>query len=168
MKTHELFSTIDRGMTLFFKWICIVAFVAIAALITANIFLRYVPIGSLNWYSEIIELCFAWMVFYGASAVWIVKGHFSAGDWIGKWLKSEKLRASYRLFVEIIAFIFIVIFFWYSRQLFYRSLEVTESLQFPKKVIYSCMPISSLVMMLYSVKFIIHGIVDVMNQKKTI
>jgi TRAP-type C4-dicarboxylate transport system permease small subunit len=40
MKTHELFSTIDRGMTLFFKWICIVAFVAIAALITANIFLR--------------------------------------------------------------------------------------------------------------------------------
>lgn len=163
MKPKDIYAMIDKVLIGIFKRICIAALVTIAVLVTANIFLRYVPIGSLNWYSEIIELCFAWMVFYGAAAVWIVKGHFSAGDWIGKRLKSEKLCALYRLFVEIITFVFIVIFFWYSRQLFNRALEVTESLQFPKKVIYSCMPISSLVMMLYSVKFIVLEIIDIIN-----
>ena len=43
------------------------------------------------------------------------------------------------------------------------KIEVTESLQFPKKVIYSCMPISSAVMVLYSIKFIILGIIDIVK-----
>jgi len=165
MKADAVFAAIDGVVTQIFKWICVAAFSAIALLVTANVFLRFVPITSLNWYSEIVELCFAWMVFYGAAAVWMVKGHFSAGDWIGKRLKSPRLHAAYRLLVDIVAFAFVAIFFRYSVQLVNRALEVTESLQFPKKVIYLSMPISSGIMVLYSLKFIVLGIIDVAKKK---
>ena len=166
MKMTDVFGRIDAVLTAIFKWICVTVFAVITLLITANVFLRYVPVTYIKGYSEIIELCFAWMIFYGAAAVWITKGHFSAGNWIGKRLKNPRLNATYRLLVDIIAFVFIAVFFWFSRELFNRATEVTESLQFPKKIIYSCMPIASGVMVLYSLKSIVQGILGIIKPKK--
>jgi TRAP-type C4-dicarboxylate transport system permease small subunit len=55
------------------------------------------------------------------------------------------------------------VFFWYSRQLFNRAIEVTAVFEFPKKVIYACMPISSAIMALYSLRFIVEGFVRVIK-----
>lgn len=161
MKAKAILDRIDRILLFVFKWISVTLFVVLTLIITANVFVRYVPIISLHWLDEIVELSFAWMVFFGSAAVWILKGHFSAGDWIGKLLKNPRARAAYRLVVDLIAFAFIAIFFWYSLQLFNRAIEVTAVFEFPKKIIYACMPISSAVMGLYSLKFIVQGIVDI-------
>jgi len=163
MKAKALFDMIDAVFLFVFKWISVTLFVVLTLIITANVFVRYVPIVSLHWLDEIVELSFAWMVFFGSAAVWILKGHFSAGDWIGKLLKNPRARAAYRLVVDLIAFAFIAIFFWYSLQLVNRALEVTAVFEFPKKIIYACMPISSAVMGLYSLKFIVQGIVDIVK-----
>ncbi|HAP55290.1 MAG TPA: hypothetical protein DCQ16_05110 [Spirochaetaceae bacterium] len=61
---------------------------------------------------------------------------------------------------------FIAVFFWYSRQLYNRAMEVTAVFEFPKKVIYACMPISSGIMVLYSLRFIIEGLVRIIMPKK--
>jgi len=161
MKAKALFDMIDAVFLFVFKWISVTLFVVLTLIITANVFVRYVPIVSLHWLDEIVELSFAWMVFFGSAAVWILKGHFSAGDWIGKLLKNPRARAAYRLVVDLIAFAFIAVFFWYSRQLYSRSIEVTAVFEFPRKIIYACMPISSAVMGLYSLKFIVQGIADI-------
>ena len=161
MKAKVILDRTDRIFLFIFKWISVTLFVVLTLIITANVFVRYVPIVSLHWLDEIVELSFAWMVFFGSAAVWILKGHFSAGDWIGKLLKNPRARAAYRLVVDLIAFAFIAIFFWYSLQLFNRAMEVTAVFEFPKKIIYVCMPISSAVMGLYSLKFIVQGIVDI-------
>jgi len=163
MKAKAILDRIDRILLFVFKWISVTLFVVLTLIITANVFVRYVPIVSLHWLDEIVELSFAWMVFFGSAAVWILKGHFSAGDWIGKLLKNPRARAAYRLVVDLIAFAFIAIFFWYSLQLFNRAIEVTAVFQFTKKIIYACMPISSAVMGLYSLKFIVQGIVDIVK-----
>lgn len=163
MKAKAVFDRIDAVFLFIFKWISVTLFVVLTLIITANVFVRYVPIISLHWLDEIVELSFAWMVFFGSAAVWILKGHFSAGDWIGKLLKNPRARAAYRLVVDLIAFAFIAIFFWYSLQLVNRAMEVTAVFEFPKKIIYVCMPISSAVMGLYSLKFIVQGIVDVVK-----
>jgi len=162
----NVFDKIDGVLTTVFKWICVTLFAALTLIITANIFLRYVPIGSMNWMEEIVELSFAWMVFFGAAAVWIAKGHFSAGDWIGKRLKNPRLRAAYRLLVDVVAAGFIAVFFWYSMELVNRALEVTNVIQFPKKITYISMPISSGIMALYSLKFIVLGVIDVVRPKE--
>jgi len=163
MKAKAILDRIDRILLFVFKWISVTLFVILTLIITANVFVRYVPIISLHWLDEIVELSFAWMVFFGSAAVWILKGHFSAGDWIGKLLKNQRARTAYRLVVDLIAFAFIAIFFWYSLQLFNRAIEVTAVFEFPKKIIYACMPISSAVMGLYSLKFIVQGIVDIVK-----
>ena len=161
MKLKAVLDRIDRIFLFIFKWISVTLFVVLTLIITANVFVRYVPIMSLHWLDEIVELSFAWMVFFGSAAVWILKGHFSAGDWIGTLLKNPRARAAYRLVVDLIAFAFIAIFFRYSLQLVNRAMEVTAVFEFPKKIIYACMPISSAVMGLYSLKFIVQGVVDI-------
>ncbi len=159
MKLARALAAIDAFLVACFKWLCVVLFVVLTLIITANIFVRYVPVMSLHWLDEIVELSFAWMVFFGSAAVWILKGHFSAGDWISKLIKNPKWIAFYRLVVDCISFAFIAIFFRYSVQLVARSSEVTAVFEFPKKIIYACMPISAGVMLLYSLRFIVEGIV---------
>lgn len=46
-------------------------FVVLTAIITANVLLRIFPITSLHWMDEIVEMCFAGLVFYGAAGVWM-------------------------------------------------------------------------------------------------
>jgi len=166
MKGKAFFEVLDRALVSLFKWICVTLFVLLTLIITANVFVRYVPIISLHWLDEIVELAFAWMVFFGSAAVWILKGHFSAGDWIGKRLPGLRARAAYRLVVDLIASIFIGVLFWYSLQLVIRSMEVTAVFGFPRKIIYLCMPVSSGIMFLYSWRFIVEGIMEIATPKR--
>ncbi len=166
MKIKALLDRIDQFLLTVFKWLCVILFVILTIIITGNVFVRYVPVMSLHWLDEIVELSFAWMVFFGSAAVWILKGHFSAGDWISRLLHNPRAKAVYRLIVDLITFVFIAVFFWYSRQLYNRAIEVTAVFEFPKKVIYACMPISSGIMVLYSLRFIIEGFVRIIMPKK--
>jgi len=166
MKIKALLDRIDQFLLTIFKWLCLTLLVILTIIITGNVFVRYVPVMSLHWLDEIVELSFAWMVFFGSAAVWILKGHFSAGDWISRLLHNPRAKAAYRLIVDLITFVFIAVFFWYSRQLYNRAMEVTAVFEFPKKVIYACMPISSGIMVLYSLRFIIEGLVRIIMPKK--
>ncbi|MDR2527862.1 MAG: TRAP transporter small permease [Synergistaceae bacterium] len=110
-----------------------------------------IPIVSFHWFDEIVELCFAALVFYGAAALWASRGHFSVGDWISPRLPSERLRAFYKLLTSLISAVFLGVFLWFSFRLAARSTELTTVFQIPKAFLYSCMPISSFIMLMYSV-----------------
>ena len=56
-------------------------------------------------------MSFAALVFLGAAAVWMVKGHFSVGDWFGRLARGERLRSAYRLLLELIALLFAAVLF---------------------------------------------------------
>ena len=112
--------------------------------------LRVFPITSLHWMDEIVEMCFAGLVFYGAAGVWMVKGHFSVGDWIGRKVNNPRIRGLYRLLVELLSLLFVVVLFKYSLELTLRAHEVSAVFQIPKKVFYSAIPISALIMVIYS------------------
>ena len=108
------------------------------------------PIASFHWFDEIVELCFASLVFYGAAALWASKGHFSIGDWISPRLPGEKSRGLYKLAISVISASFMAVFFWFSLRLTMRTSELTTVFQLPKALLYSCMPVSSFIMLLYS------------------
>jgi TRAP-type C4-dicarboxylate transport system permease small subunit len=146
----SVLGTIDRILTAVIKYLTVTLFVVLTAIITANILLRIFPITSLHWMDEIVEMCFAGLVFYGAAGVWMVKGHFSVGDWIGRVVKNPGARAVYRLLVELLSLVFVAVLFKYSLELATRSGEVTAVFQIPKKVLYSCIPVSALIMVIYS------------------
>jgi len=142
----------DKGLTLVLEWICIILFAAITLIMTLNIIVRFVPIMSMHWFDEILELLYGALIFYGAAAVWVVHGHFSVGDWISKFLKNVWARFAYRLLVEAMSLVFIAIFFKYSLELTMGTEEQTTAFAMSKKWLYACMPITGGIMIVYSIK----------------
>lgn len=152
---HEVFSALDRFdriLRLTLEWICIILFVAITVILTLNIIVRFVPIMSMHWFDEILELLYGALIFYGAAAVWVVHGHFSVGDWISKFLPGTRARLAYRFVVELASLLFVAIFFWYSLQLTLNTEEQTTAFAMSKKWLYACMPITGAIMVIYSLK----------------
>jgi TRAP-type transport system small permease protein len=134
------------------KVVTIVTFIMLTILITANVIVRFFPVVSLHWFDEIIELLYAYLVFYGAAALWILRGHISVGDWIEKSIANPRLRHLYRAFIEILVLIFAAVFFYYSLRLTILALDVTNVFAIPKRVLYSCMPIAGALMVIYSLR----------------
>ncbi len=146
----ELLHTADRLIQQILKVMTITLFAILTLLLTANIIVRFFPVMSMHWFDEIVEMCFAALVFYGAAVLWTTRGHFSVGDWISKFLPTERAKGAYRLLVAALSTAFLAVLFWYSLRLVLNATELTTVFQIPKSVLYSCMPISSLIMLAYS------------------
>lgn len=149
----------NRILLYILRMITIVCFVFLTVLITANVLVRFFPLVSLHWFDEIIEMLYAYLIFYGSAALWITKEHFSVGDWIGnRVLTGERARHSYRILLEILSLTFIVIFFYYSLKLTVLARDVTNVFALPKRLLYACMPVSGAIMAVASIGSILKGI----------
>jgi TRAP-type transport system small permease protein len=142
----------DKVILITLKVVTITSFVFLTLLISANVFVRFFPIASLHWFDEIIELLYAYLVFYGSAALWISHEHFGVGDWIGKRIKDRRMRSVYRIIIELLVLCFVVIFFYYSLRLTLLARDVTNVFAIPKRVLYSCLPVSGAIMILYSIR----------------
>ena len=158
--------TIDRIALTTLKVFTIVLFILLSLLVSANVFVRFVPVVSLHWFDEILELLYAYLIFYGAAALWITREHFSVGDWIsGRILRGPRTKRLYRAVLEVLVLIFAVVFFYYSLQLAILARDVTNVFAIPKRVLYSCMPVASAIMILYSIRNIALEMIPLMNRK---
>ncbi len=143
---------IDQIILRALKAITITSFVFLTLLVSANVFVRFFPVVSLHWFDEIIELVYAYLIFYGAAALWISREHFGVGDWIEKRIKRARMRHVYKLIIQLLVMGFVLIFFYYSFQLTLLARDVTNVFAIPKKVLYSCLPISGFIMIIYSIR----------------
>ena len=153
--TSSFIKCVDRVILGTLKVITIASFVLLTLLVSANVFVRFFPVVSLHWFDEIIELVYAYLVFYGAAALWISHEHFGVGDWIEKRIKNIRMRYVYRMIIELLVFGFVVIFFYYSLRLTILALDVTNVFAIPKRLLYSCLPISGFIMIIYSIRNIV-------------
>jgi len=143
---------VDKVILKTLKVVTITSFVLLTVLISANVFVRFFPIVSLHWFDEIIELLYAYLVFYGAAALWISHEHFGVGDWIEKRIKNIRIKYAYRIMIELLVLCFVVIFFYYSLRLTILARDVTNVFAISKRILYSCLPVSGAVMMIYSIR----------------
>jgi TRAP-type transport system small permease protein len=144
--------SIDQVILKTLKVVTITSFAFLTLLISANVFVRFFPIVSLHWFDEIIELLYAYLVFYGAAALWISREHFGVGDWIEKRIRDIRMRHIYRLIIELLVLCFVVIFIYYSLRLTLLARDVTNVFAIPKRVLYSCLPVSGFIMIIYSIR----------------
>jgi TRAP-type C4-dicarboxylate transport system permease small subunit len=169
----SFFLKLDKVVQSVLRYLCIGLFAALGLLLLGNVFLRLngdfvqflhgkgldnladgirgvIRITSFHWLDEIVELCFSALTFYGAAAIWAVKGHFSIGDWVSKRLPGRVSRGIYKIIVNLICITFLAVFFFYSVRLTINASELSTVFQIPKKVMYSSMPVSSFIMLVYS------------------
>jgi len=157
---------IDKVILKTLKAMTITSFVFLTILISANVFVRFVPIASLHWFDEIIELLYAYLVFYGAAALWISHEHFGVGDWLEKRIKNIRLRTAYRMIIELLVICFVAVFFYYSLQLTLLAQDVTNVFAIPKRVLYSCLPVSGAIMIIYSIRNIMVEIIGIIRSQE--
>jgi TRAP-type transport system small permease protein len=162
-KIYNIIITIDKVIVNILKYITITVFSLIMLIMSINVFIRFVPVFSMHWLDEIIEMLFAALVFYGAAALWFTKGHFSAGNYISRQIKNQRIQNLYSLFLELMVLSFLAVFLYYGFNLFMRASDVTNAFGIPKKVLYSSMPISGVIMVYCIIKNVIIEIIGVVK-----
>ena len=162
----DFLTRMDKVILYTLKVITITVFVLLTILISANVFVRFVPVVSLHWFDEIIELLYAYLVFYGAAALWISHDHFGVGDWIEKRIRDQRMRYVYRSIIELLVLCFAVIFFYYSLRLTILARDVTNVFAIPKRVLYSCLPVSGAIMIIYSIRNIAVELIGILKLRR--
>jgi TRAP-type C4-dicarboxylate transport system permease small subunit len=56
------------------------------------------------------------------------------------------------MILELLVLFFVVMFFYYSLRLTILALDVTNVFAIPKRVLYSCLPVSGAIMIIYSIR----------------
>lgn len=157
-------NVVDGLIMKFIKIITMLCLGLLFLIVMGKILIQFIPWApAIQWTDEIIELLFAGLVFYGAAGVWMIKGHFSVGDWVAKLAKTERGVLIYALVVDLISMIFIGLLCYYSIGLIQRTRELTPVFQIPKKYFYLGVPISSCIMMIYSLFFVIRTTIKIIH-----
>jgi len=76
------------------------------------------------------------------------------------------MRYAYIMIIEFLVLCFALIFFYYSLRLTVLARDVTNVFAIPKRVLYSCLPVSGAIMIIYSVRDIVVKITDALKSQQ--
>jgi TRAP-type C4-dicarboxylate transport system permease small subunit len=136
------------------RWGSVFCLVCIFILIAAGIFVRFVPISSMGWADEIIEMGFAWMVFLGATLLWKERTHFRV-DIIPNSLAGSESGRRLDIVLNLMNLAFFAVFAYQGWVLTMRTTDPSPILAWPKAIWYSIMPISGVLLAGYTLRDLI-------------
>jgi TRAP-type transport system small permease protein len=156
-KLLHILSVIDRFLGRLMKGISIFCMTVLLILMAGNVFVRFVPVMSFHWFDEIVRWAFAWLVFFGAAALWRENEHFRI-----KWLQS-KLEGTpggklLDLILEFLALFFFIVLTYFGMWHTILATQWTPIFNLPVRWMYACIPISGFFMVIYSLRNVISQI----------
>ena len=155
-------AALDRGLVFTLRLICVCCFTILLLLLAGNVFVRIFPVAAFYWFDEVVECMFAWMVFFGAAALWARDDHFRL-EWINEKLKGTPSGHLVAATIEVISLIFIAIFFYQSLQLTLQARDWTPVFNVSRRFLYACMPVSGAIMVGYSLRKIVRELAAFRN-----
>lgn len=153
-KAMQVLCAFDKALVFVLRAICVICFTVLLLLLSGNVFVRFFPVAAFFWFDEIVEWMFAWMIFFGAAALWARNDHFRL-EWIYNKFKGRVFGHVVGLFVELLSLIFIAIFFYQAARLTYLARDWTPVFNLSRRYLYICLPLSGLIMIGYSVRNIV-------------
>ncbi len=151
-KTLSFLSTFSRVLICILRIICICCFSLLLLLLSGNVFVRYFPVAAFYWFDEVVEWAFAWMVFFGAAALWARDEHFRL-EWISEKIKGTATGHLVAAGLELISLFFLVIFSYEALRLTILAKNCwTPVFNVSRYYLYICMPISGFIMVGYGIR----------------
>ena len=142
---------VDRCLAEAMRRVCIAAFVVLIVLVTTLILTRFVPLFSLGWADEIVEMAFAWLTFLGAAALWRTRSHFRV-DLVPGMLAGTRMGQALEILLSLMALAFFLVFTYEGTVLTLRTVMPSPILAWPKALWYMIMPISGLIIIGYTMR----------------
>ncbi len=156
----NILNSIDLFVGRFIKLFSILCLAFLFLLLSLNVLIRFFPVFSIGWFDELVEMCFGYMVFIGAAGILRNKEHFRI-EWLDDKLGDTRARKYLFLFVYLINIIFFGVFLYYSFELIIRAQGHTPVFRIPRRYVYLSMPISALIMFVYSIRDTVVQILDI-------
>ena len=160
-------SSIDRAVGAGMRALCIVCLTLLLILLSGNVFFRFVPIMSMGWYDEIVEMIFAWLVFIGAAALWRESNHFRV-EWIYSKLKDRTAGSVVGIVIELLSLFFLIVMTYQGLRLTMLANDWTPILKLPKRIQYVDIPIAGGLMVIYSIRNIGRHISSLLPPQKKV
>jgi TRAP-type C4-dicarboxylate transport system permease small subunit len=168
MKTFTSFLAVfDRRLVQLMRVICLCCFTLLLLLLAGNVFVRIyagfydrvpsfirIPIMGFYWFDEVVEWTFAWMVFFGAAALWARGEHFKL-EWIAAKMQGTRIGHLIVGGLELISLFFLLIFAYYSLQLTILAKDWTPYFNVSRRFLYVCMPVAGFIMVGYSIRNVV-------------
>jgi len=129
------------------RYAVITSIIAIMILLSLGIFVRFFPLFSMAGYDEIVEFLFTWMVFLGTLALWR-KGSLFKVEIVQK--IPTPFAVYIHLSVDLLMLSFAIIFTWWGYLFAANAMESTPFLMFRKNAWFFSMPVSGILMAIYS------------------
>jgi len=149
----------DKFISRVLMAISLVCITGLFVLILSNIFLRVFRIGGLmNWYAEVIEIFFAWMVMCVASILCRNKSHFVV-DLLFNKFGNKRWYYGLRVFATLIPVIFFSVLFFYGVKLFQGGVQSLPILQIQRKWAYLCIPLNAFFLCAYSLRDLVEAVI---------
>lgn len=155
----------DRMAGWCLRFLSMACFVALFFLLFINVIARTFQLAGFAWFDEIVQGLFAWMVFAGAAALWREREHFSV-DWLEVTLGQSRYAILLRALISLLCLCFLMAMTIYGFDLYARSRALTPILQLPTSLFYIVIPLSGLVMVVYTLRDITIAFSDLLSHKR--
>jgi len=140
------------------RLLCIILLGMLLVIFVANIILRYFHVSGLAWYEEVVTFCFAWMAFLGTVELWRKNSLFNVDIITHRFKKDGAVAKVIRILVELICIVFFGITTYYSIGWISRIKSTTPALSLPTSYLYSCIPVSMMLMGLMTIRDLVGDI----------
>jgi len=123
---------------------------AMSIIAVTNVIARYVFNSPISWAEEFASCCFIWLVFFGALLCTKQKRHLVIDAVLIA--IPARLQAIFRLVVDLFVLALMVLLVYYGSVLLQATTQRTMSLGIPKYYIYSVVPITAALGILYCLR----------------
>ena len=146
-----MLNNVDRVLERVLRWGSSICLVVLLVIITAVVFMRFVPIMSMGWTDEIVEFAFAWMVFLCSAELWRKGSHFRV-ELITDWLGDSKAGRALGIILRFLSLVFLMVFAYEGALLAIKATDRSPVFELPKTLWYMVMPITGAIMIGYTVR----------------
>jgi len=148
---REILKKIDRVLELMLRWGSSFFLAGLLIIISAIVFVRFVPITSMGWTDEVVEFAFAWMVFLCAAGLWRQRTHFRV-EVINEWLGGSKAGRVLEILLSVLSLVFLLVLTYQGGLLAMKATDRSPIFEYPKTLWYLSIPISGAIMIGYTIR----------------
>jgi len=149
MPFAKISSSLNRGVE--YSLSCLG--LALAAVVAAQVFSRYVLNYSLFWSEELARFLLVWLTFLGATVAYFHGAHASVDFLVRRLSARGQKAATVCVHLGALAFSLIMLAYGWQFAAFVR-LQISPALSLPKWIPHGVIPLSGAIMALHSLTFI--------------
>ena len=139
---------LDQRVAWSLKWIVLLCFFGLFALLAFGIVQRSFPDLSISGYEELIDLLFVWLAFAGTAALWREGALYRVGAFDNIWRPGIKRGISLLIHLLMLSLLWVLVVYGYDFAV--NAGETTPFLQVNKLYWYIAIPVNSALMTVYS------------------